>query len=181
LQTVSEGAFFYESVGLIRDWWITESKDKVKLLAIPDGLSTDFGINDADLVIHLAAPTNVEQFMRRFCCIKTSFMSWALAYASLAKGTKGVVMPPVSCRIVVDDSWRLILPLLVHIANATPEYSVIPASVVSSAQAALQDTTFMCVPPCLQQLYLGDCMNTESCSCRHYQGPKVLKKKNFFF
>ncbi|OQV15363.1 hypothetical protein BV898_10469 [Hypsibius exemplaris] len=173
-QTISEGAPIYEVTSQIRDWWANDSiKDKVKLLVIPDSIGTDFGISDADLAIHLSAPTTIQQFMKRFCCIKSSFQMWERAYVSLAKGSKATVLPKVACRIMVDATWRPILPLLVHIASASPEYSVIPASVINAAQAALQAADFLRMPPCLQQLYIGECMNTESCAARHYQGPKV--------
>lgn len=156
-QAVGETDSVYDSVNVIREWWKSETKDQVRILTVPDKSTSDFGINDADLIVHLAPPSSVQQFMRRFFCIKKTFMTWASTYTSLAKGVGAdkVSLPKIPCRIAVTDEWKLMLPMIVQMASAAGEYSIIPPSILAASQRVLQSPQFLRVPPCLQQLYCG--------------------------
>lgn len=145
----------YDSVNAVRDWWKSETKEQIRILAIPDKFAGDFGINDADLIVHLAPPSSVQQFMQRFFCIKKTFMEWTKAYATLAKGHgEKVEMPAISCRIVIDDDWKMMLPIILQMASAS-EFSIVPSQLLAASQKILQSPQFLSVPLCLQQIYSG--------------------------
>ncbi|XP_055343186.1 uncharacterized protein LOC129591542 [Paramacrobiotus metropolitanus] len=170
-QAVSENDSIYDVVNGIRDWWKSDPKEQIRILAIPDKYAGDFGIDDADLIVHLAPPQSVLQFLRRFGCVRKSFALWTSKYAALAKGNgEKVVMPSMPCRIVLDEGWKPILPIVLYMASAAEGYSIIPAPVVLASQKILQSPRFMQLPPCLIQLYYGDCIKKGSCSARHYHG-----------